>query len=123
MNPMNESQGRAGRASGARTNGGHKPLPAWNDIDWRSATRTVRNLRQRLYRAAEANDGRTVRSLQKLLLRSISNVLMSVRRVTQVNAGKETPGVDRVVVKTPAARRELVRHLLTVKTWKAQPVR
>jgi len=37
-------------------------------------------------------------------VRNHSNILMSVRRVTQVNAGKNTPGVDKVLVKTPAAR-------------------
>jgi hypothetical protein len=45
-----------------------------------------------------------VRSLQKLMLRSHANTLLSVRQVTQVNAGKYTPGVDKLVVKTPAAR-------------------
>ena len=76
----------------------------WDAVDWRKADRIVRNLRQRIFRATQANDLRKVRSLQKLMLRSYSNILMSVRRVTQVNAGKNTPGVDKVVVKTPAAR-------------------
>ena len=71
----------------------------WNAINWRKADRIVRNLRQRIFRAAQANDLRRVRSLQKLMLRSYSNVLVGVRQVTQVNAGKYTPGVDRLVVK------------------------
>src|SRR5438132_279425 len=66
---------------------------------------------------------RKVRSLQKLLLRSYANVLLSVRQITQVNAGKDTPGVDRLVVKTPAARGELVDRLSTFQPWRAQPVR
>jgi RNA-directed DNA polymerase len=86
---------------------------AWDAIDWRRADRIVRNLRHRIFRAAQANDLRRVRSLQKLMLRCHSNVLMSVRRVTQVNAGRNTPGVDKVVVKTPAARGRLVDHLVT----------
>ena len=35
---------------------------------------------------------------------SYANVVTSVRRVTQINAGKNTPGVDKVVVKTPTSR-------------------
>jgi RNA-directed DNA polymerase len=34
------------------------------------------------------------------MLRSYSNALVSVRRVTQVNAGKNTPGIDKLLVKT-----------------------
>jgi RNA-directed DNA polymerase len=95
----------------------------WDAIDWHKAARLVRNLRQRIFRAAQANDLRRVRSLQKLMLRSYSNILTSVRRVTQVNAGKNTPGVDKVVVKTTAARGALVDHLATFQPWRASPVR
>src|SRR5215471_8922157 len=95
----------------------------WDAIDWRRADRIVRNLRHRIFRASQANDLRRVRSLQKLMLRCYSNVLMSVRRVTQVNAGKNTPGVDKVVVKTPAARGRLVDQLTTLQPWRARPVR
>jgi RNA-directed DNA polymerase len=57
------------------------------------------------------------------MLRSHSNTLLSVRRVTQVNAGKNTAGVDKLVVKTPAARGRLVEHLSTYTPWKAKPAR
>src|SRR5262245_65754817 len=83
----------------------------WNYVDWRKASRIVTNLRGRIFRAARANDHRKVRSLQKLMLRSRSNILMSVRRVTQVNAGKNTPGVDKELVKKPAARGKAVHRL------------
>ena len=95
----------------------------WDAIDWRKADRLVRNLRHRIFRATQANDRRKVRSLQKLMLRCYSNILMSVRRVTQVNAGKNTPGADKVVVKTPAARGRLVDLLATFQPWRASPVR
>src|SRR5437764_1937589 len=95
----------------------------WNVVNWRQADRNVRNLRQRIFRATQANDLRRVRSLQKLMLRSYSNILLSVRRVTQVNAGKYTPGVDKVVVKTPAARGQLVDRLTAFQPWRAKPAR
>ena len=95
----------------------------WNAINWRRADRIVRNLRQRIFRATQANDRKRVRSLQKLMLRCYSNIVLSVRRVTQVNAGKTTPGVDKLVVKTPAARGRLVDQLTTAQPWRACPVR
>src|SRR5438445_13821814 len=99
--------------SASRANG-PKGRTVWDHVDWRKASRIVTNLRQRIFRAARANDHRKVRSLQKLMPRCRSNTLMSVRRVTQDNAGKNTPGVDEVLVKTPAARGELVDQLATL---------
>ena len=95
----------------------------WNAIDWRKANRTVRNLRHRIFRAAQEGTLKRVRSLQKLMLKSYSNRLVSVRRVAQINAGKNTPGVDKLVIKTPAARGRMVDALAHASPWKAKPVR
>jgi RNA-directed DNA polymerase len=97
--------------------------PSWPEIDWRQANRRVRNLRHRIFRAAQEGDLKRVKNLQQLMLRSTSNVVVSVRRTTQVNAGKYTPGIDKLVIKTPEARDELVQDMLKVKSWKATPVR
>jgi N-terminal domain of reverse transcriptase len=91
---------------------GAKGQTDWNAVEWRQAMKSVRNLRQRIFRASAEGDHRTVRSLQKLMLRSYSNALLAVRRVTQVNKGKSTPGVDKVVIRTPKARGELVDQLM-----------
>jgi len=95
----------------------------WNAINWRKANRTVRNLRRRIFRATQEGDQKKVRSLQKLMLKSYSNRLVSVRRVTQINAGKNTPGVDKLVIKTPAARGRMVDDLAHYTLWKAKPAR
>ena len=95
----------------------------WQSVNWRQANRRVRNLRQRIFRATQEGDWAKVRSLQKLMLRSYSNTLVSVRRVAQENMGKRTPGVDQVVVKTPALRGRLVDLLMTGQPWRARPVR
>ena len=52
-----------------------------------------------------------------------SGVYISVRRVTQVNQGKRTAGVDKVVVKTPVARGKLVDILMVYQPWKAKPAK
>src|SRR5258706_10034479 len=83
----------------------------WNAIDWRITNRRVRNLRQRIFRATQEGDWNKVQSLQRLMLRSRANVLLSVRRVTQVNQGKNTPGIDKVLIKTPAERGKLVDEM------------
>jgi len=100
-----------------------RTIPDWNAIDWHKVEKTVSNLRRRIFRASEEGDHRKVRSLQKLMLRSRANALLSVRRVTQINVGKNTPGVDKLVVKTPKARGELVDHIRSYQPWRAKPAR
>jgi len=95
----------------------------WNSIDWKEASENVRRLRQRIFRATQGGDRKRVRSLQKLMLRSRSNRLVSVRRVTQENQGSNTAGIDKVLVKTPRSRGGLVDHLATRTPWKAQPAK
>jgi retron-type reverse transcriptase len=103
-------------------NGTQKPTD-WNTIHWRKANRMVRNLRRRIFRATQESDQKKGRSLPKLMLKSYSNRLVSVRRVTQINAGKNTPGVDKLVIKTPEARGRLVDALAHHTLWKAKPAR
>jgi RNA-directed DNA polymerase len=100
-----------------------RPATDWNAINWREANRRVRNLRMRIFRASRQGDLKKVRSLQKLMLRSYSNTLLSVRRVAQVNEGKRTPGVDKLVIKTPERRAWLVDHLMTFQPWRVRPTR
>ena len=96
---------------------------AWTNIDWNANRRLVRNLRQRIYRASREGNHRKVRSLQRLMLKCQANRETSIRRVTQINAGRSTPGIDKVTVKTPEARTQLIAELATYQPWKAQPVR
>lgn len=95
----------------------------WNAVDWRQTEASVRNLRQRIFRASKEGNLKQVKSLQKLMLRSKANAFMSVRRVSQLSGGKNTPGVDKLVVKTPAERTKLVRHILQHQPWRAKPAR
>jgi RNA-directed DNA polymerase len=95
----------------------------WQAIDWKPVYRTIKNLRQRIFRASREGDLKKVRSLQRLMLRCRANVWESVRRVTQVNQGKYTPGVDKVLVKTPEARAALCQELSQLELHKVHPVR
>lgn len=95
----------------------------WNSVNWRKANKVVRRLRQRIFKATRAGNFKLIRNLQRLLLRCYSNILISVRRVTQINKGKDTPGVDKLVVKTPSARGVLVDILTKFIPCKPYPTR
>jgi len=92
------------------TNGLKKRLENWNQVNWRKVNKAVRNLRQRIFRARKLGDFRKLRSLQKLMIRSYANLLLSVRRITQTNQGKATAGIDREVINTPEQRVILVNN-------------
>ena len=96
---------------------------AWQDINWCHNAKIVRDLRQRIYRASRQGNRRKVRSLQRLMLKCTANQETSIRKVTQISTGRYTPGVDKVTVKTPAARTRLMEQLSSYEPWKAQPVR
>ncbi|WP_257797961.1 reverse transcriptase N-terminal domain-containing protein [Nostoc edaphicum] len=95
----------------------------WNSVNWKNAFRVVRRLRQRIFKATKDGSRKKVRNLQKLLMRSYSNILLSVRRVTQLNRGSKTAGVDKLLVKTPQARGLLVDILTKFIPWKPLPVK
>jgi len=83
----------------------------WKAINWRQAERYVFKLQKRIFAASRCGDVKKVRKLQKTLMRSWSNRILSVRRVTQDNTGKKTAGVDGLKSLSPAARLELAREL------------
>jgi RNA-directed DNA polymerase len=96
----------------------------WDAIDWRTCEDNVRRLRQRIFKAAQDGDLATVRNLQKLMLRSRSNTLVSVRQVTQRNAGRLTPGIDGEVALTSEARGEVAARVhRSASAWKPVSVR
>lgn len=101
---------------------GPEECAQWQAVYWRQVNRRVRNLRRRIFRATRENDHRKVKSLQKLMLRSRANAVKSVRQVTQINKGKLTPGVDKLVVKTTEARSRLIDRVLSHQPWRASPV-
>src|SRR3954462_8279309 len=96
----------------------------WDAIYWRPVEDDVRRLRQRIFKASLDGDLKRVRNLQKLMLRSQLNTLVSVRRVTQHNAGRKTAGIDGEVALTSPDRAALAvdlhRHTAP---WQARPVK
>jgi RNA-directed DNA polymerase len=103
---------------------GPEDVLEWDAIDWRACEQNVRRLRQRIFKAAREQDWPKVRNLQKLMLRSRSNTLVSVRQVTQRNAGRKTAGIDGEVALTPEARAGVVvRVRQSRSSWNPRAVR
>jgi RNA-directed DNA polymerase len=114
----------AAAPAGAVANGPEGAVVDWDAVDWRQVEDDVRRLRQRIFTASKAGDLRRVRNLQKLMLRSRANTLLGVRRVTELNAGRCTAGVDGQVALTPQDKASLAgwvqRHH---GSWTPRPVR
>ena len=97
---------------------------AWEHVDWRHHEGQVRRLRGRIFKAVQEGDWPLARNLQKLMLRSWSNTLVSVRQATQRNAGRRTAGIDGLVALTSQARAEMaVRVHATIGSHRPSPVR
>ena len=93
----------------------------WYSIDWSIIQKYVTKLRQRIYRAEQQNQQRKVRKLQRLLLRSKANLLLSIRKVTQQNNGKRTPGVDGYTASKPSERIKLYKQLVKCNVFRHRP--
>lgn len=83
----------------------------WDYIQWDKPKRHVRRLQERIFRATHDKDWAKVKNLQKFLVRSHSARLLAVRRVTQENKGKYTPGIDGQIYATSIERAELVEDV------------
>jgi RNA-directed DNA polymerase len=119
-----EPKDKLDAAAAAVVNGPEDEPPGWHVVDWRAAEGNVRRLRQRIFTASQAGDLKRVRNLQKLMLRSRSNTLVSVRRVTELNAGRRTAGVDGKAALTAPDRLDLAERLQRQsRPWAARPVR
>jgi RNA-directed DNA polymerase len=118
------TEGQVGRHGVAVVNGPEGDDSDWYSIDWAQVEVDVVRLRQRIFTASRDGDLKRVRNLQKLMLRSRANALLSVRRVTEVNAGRKTAGVDGTVVVTAPGKVFLAdrvqRHDAS---WRPMPVK
>src|ERR1700728_142471 len=96
----------------------------WGAVNWAVHGQNVARLRRRIFTAVRDGDWPKARNLQKLMLRSWSNTLVSVRQAAQRNAGRRTAGIDRVVALDGQARMAAAREVhRTARSWRPLPVR
>ena len=118
------TEGQVGRHGTVVVNGPEGDGLDWYSVDWAQVEDEVRHLRQRIFTASLAGDLKKVRNLQKLMLRSRSNTLMSVRRVTERNAGRKTAGIDGNVVVTAPGKANLAAWVQQHSVpWTPKPVK
>ncbi|MBU3187935.1 reverse transcriptase N-terminal domain-containing protein [Clostridium estertheticum] len=86
-------------------------IESWSLIDWKKIYEYVKKLRQRIFCAEQLGQKRKVRKLQRLMIRSNANLLLSIKRVTQINKGKKTAGVDSQIAITSSDRLRLYNLL------------
>jgi RNA-directed DNA polymerase len=124
MTTSPSTEGHVGRRGDAGANGPEGGDLDWLSVDWQQVEHDVRRLRQRIFTASKAGDLNKVRELQKLMLRSRANALLSVRRVTELNAGRKTAGVDGRVVVTAPGKAFLADWVQRrVGPWEPKPVK
>jgi len=116
MNGNTSTTAKAERLSDAA-----KLASMWKSIDWAQAEAEVNRLQVRIAKATQEKKLNTVKRLQYLLTHSYYAKLLAVRKVT-TNKGKKTPGVDKVLWKTPVQKMNAVLSL-TNKGYKANPLR
>nr|YP_009367803.1 hypothetical protein [Neodangemannia microcystis]ARK14816.1 hypothetical protein [Neodangemannia microcystis] len=83
----------------------------WKHLNWKVLNFNVSKIQKKIYIASKMQKKREVASLQKFLVRSWSARVVAVRRVSQDNRGKVTPGVDDIFSLTCKQRLELARCL------------
>jgi len=86
-------------------------INSWEDIQWPEIEKRVFRLQLRIFKASTNKEFEKMHKLQKLLTSSKSAKYLSVRKVTQDNAGKKTPGVDKNLIKTTKERFALANQI------------
>lgn len=99
----------------------HMSFTAWKDVDWSLTEKRILRYQTRIYKAAKEDNTSKVKCLQKRLLKSLDAKLIAVRRVTTLNKGKRTAGVDGTVYVTDKEKVKLVKQLKL--DGKALPIR
>src|SRR5436853_114438 len=83
----------------------------WKSINWKSAKENVRRLQVRIAKATQLGKYNKVKILQRLLTKSFSATVLAIKRVTE-NKGKNTPGVDKVIWKTPKQKETAAKNFM-----------
>jgi RNA-directed DNA polymerase len=80
-------------------------------MNWQQIETRVKRLQVRIAKAVRAGRHGKVNALQWLLTHSFEAKLLAVKRVTE-NRGKNTPGVDGVLWKTPLQKYKAAQSLV-----------
>jgi RNA-directed DNA polymerase len=82
----------------------NKIAEEWSSINWENINSSVKKLRGKIFQASKNNNYLYIHHLQNIMLHSDANLLIAIRRVTSINVGKRTPGIDHMLIKTNEER-------------------
>ena len=93
----------------------------WKSINWKNTKADVHRLQIRIAKAVSEGRHGKVKALQWLLTHSFHAKTLAVKRVVQ-NKGGKTPGVDKIIWKTPQQKMEAALSL-TRRGYRTQPLK
>ena len=93
----------------------------WNEHDWPSYQAKIYGIQNAIYEASKKGKTEEMKELQKQIIDSPEAKLLSVKKITQENTGKKTPGVDGIIVLQNNRRNNLAKTLEI--NDKASPIR
>lgn len=79
----------------------------------------VKRLRRRIFAASRAKNFKKLRDLQYLMVHSLSNIVLTTRRVTIISRGKNTAGIDQKLFITNMQRMDIALEIdnMNLKLW------
>ena len=105
---------------------GEKPIEregfTWASVNWEQAETTVGRIQSRISKAYRDGKPSLAKRLSYLLVHSFSAKLLAVKRVSEQNKGKNTPGTDSVLWKSDKAKENAVLSLNQGK-YRSRPLR
>nr|AYQ94511.1 hypothetical protein [Cylindrocapsa geminella] len=93
----------------------------WNTIDWAKVHKRVLRIQHRIFIAKRKGLDKVVIGLQYRLINSFDAKLLSVLRVTTLNKGRKTPGVEKQIIVKSQDKLKMAYSLRL--SGKARPIR
>lgn len=93
----------------------------WNNLDWNKINLFINKIQSRIVKATSKKNWKLIKDLQRLLVNSHYAKLLAVKRVTS-NKGKNTAGVDNVIINTGKDKCNLAISLNS-KNYKPKPLK
>lgn len=89
----------------------------WSQINWEEAESYINRLQLRIVKAVKQDKWRLVKRLQYLITHSYYGKAIAIRKVT-TNKGKNTPGIDGILLKSDNEKSKAI-YILETKGYKS----
>lgn len=93
----------------------------WNSIDWTKVRKRILRMQHRIFIAKRNGLDKVVIGLQYRLINSLDAKLLSVQRVTTLNKGRKTAGIDKQIIVNSTDKLKMAYSLKL--DGKAKPIR